>query len=330
MRSHRTKLCVLLFTALVTLFSPAVDHAQIARMDVIPFESLTLTDQDFLRGGEDGKHVTIAGELRLPRSGGGRLPAVILLHPSGGISGALADWETYLLSMGVATFVVDSFTGRGIVNTINDQSQLGRLAQIEDAYRALALLAKDPRIDSNRVMLMGFSRGGQGALYASMVRFQKMHANPALPGFAAYVAFYPDCSVRFRDDEDVAAVPIRILHGSADNYVPVAPCNAYVDRLQAKGKDARIIVYPGANHIFDGRALKNPVVLPQAQTMRNCAWEEHEAGQLVNVTTKQSFSYDDPCVERGAVIGYDQNAAEQARTVVGELVTTILKPARSP
>src|SRR5260370_16125677 len=86
------------------------------------------------------------------------------------------DWEQYFLSMAVATFVIDSFTGRGIVSTINDQSQLGRLAQTEDAYRALALLAKHPRIDASRVMLIGFSRGGQNALYASMTRFQKMHA----------------------------------------------------------------------------------------------------------------------------------------------------------
>jgi hypothetical protein len=46
----------------VTLARPA--QAQAARMEVIPFESLTLTDQEFLAGREDGKPVTIAGELR--------------------------------------------------------------------------------------------------------------------------------------------------------------------------------------------------------------------------------------------------------------------------
>ncbi|WP_367842596.1 hypothetical protein [Paraburkholderia sp. DGU8] len=88
-------------------------------MEVIPFESMTLTDEDFLAGREDGKHVTIAGELRLPHPGTDRLPAVILLHPSGGIGGQITDWEQWFLSLGVATFVVDSFTGRGIANTIN-------------------------------------------------------------------------------------------------------------------------------------------------------------------------------------------------------------------
>ena len=32
--------------------------------------------------------------------------------------------------MDLATFVIDSFTGRGIVSTVNDPSQLGRLAMI--------------------------------------------------------------------------------------------------------------------------------------------------------------------------------------------------------
>ena len=42
--------------------------------------------------------------------------------------------------MGVAAFLLDSFTGRGIVQTVTDQSQLGSLAMIVDAYRALDLL----------------------------------------------------------------------------------------------------------------------------------------------------------------------------------------------
>jgi dienelactone hydrolase len=92
------------------------------------------------------------------------LPAVILLHGSGGISGYVTDWEMDLNSMGVATFVIDCFKGRGIVNTNNDQSQLGRLSMIVDAYRALDVLAKHPRIDPNRIAIMGFSRGGQAAL----------------------------------------------------------------------------------------------------------------------------------------------------------------------
>ncbi|MGF6791578.1 dienelactone hydrolase family protein [Paraburkholderia sp. 35.1] len=315
-----------LLLVLVLLCIPRVPYAQVARIEVIPFESMTLTDEQFLAGSEDGKRVTIAGELRLPRPGTDRLPAVILLHPSGGIGGQIADWEQWFLSLGVATFVVDSFTSRGIENTINDQSQLGRLAQTEDAYRALSLISKNPHVDASRVMLMGFSRGGQDTLYASMVRFQKAHADASSPGFAAYVPLYPDCSAHYLDDDNVSKAPIRIFHGSADNYDPVAPCKAYVERLKAKGADVELTEFAGVNHIFDARAFAHPTSLPKAQTVRNCAWEEHSAGHLLNVKSNLPFSYADPCVERGVTIGYDESATEQTKKAIANLVTTTLKP----
>lgn len=300
-------------------------QAQVTRMEVIPIPSVTLTDQEFLNGREDGKPVTVAGELRLPRNGNDRLPLVILLHGSGGIGSSVTDWEDYFLSLGVATFVIDSFSGRGIVNTNNDQSQLGRLVQTEDAYRAIATVSKHPRIDPNRIMLMGFSRGGQNALYASLSRFQRMHAQPGTQ-FAAFIAFYPDCTYTYLEDDDVVARPVRIFQGTADNYNPVAPCRAYVERLKAKGNDVQLTEYAGASHVFDGRALKQPQQLPQAQTTRNCRTVEVENGLLVNAVTRQPFSYSDSCVERGTTIAYDENAATRAKDAVGEIVKTVLKP----
>ncbi|MEM5402088.1 dienelactone hydrolase family protein [Paraburkholderia unamae] len=294
-------------------------------MEVIPIPSVTLTDQEFLSGREDGKPVTVAGELRLPRNGTDRLPLVILLHASGGIGSSITDWEEYFLSLGVATFVIDSFSGRGIVNTINDQSQLGRLAQTEDAYRAIATLSKHPRIDPSRIMLMGFSRGGQNALYASLSRFQRMHAQPGTQ-FAAFIAFYPDCTSTYLEDEDVVGKPVRIFQGTADNYNPVAPCRAYVERLKTKLHDVQLTEYAGASHFFDARALRQPQQLAQAQTTRNCRTVEVENGLLVDAKTKQPFSYGDSCIERGTTIGYDENAATSAKEAVGGIVKAVLKP----
>lgn len=300
-------------------------RAQVTRMEVIPIPSVTLTDQEFLNGREDGKPITVAGELRLPRNGTDRLPLVILLHASGGIGSSIADWEDYFLSLGVATFVIDSFSGRGIANTINDQSQLGRLAQTEDAYRAIAILSKHPRIDANRIILMGFSRGGQNALYASLNRFQRMHAR-ADTQFAAYIAFYPDCTSTYLEDEDIVGKPVRIFQGTEDNYNPVAPCRAYVERLKTKAHDLQLIEYTGASHFFDARALKQAQQLSQAQTTRNCQIVEVENGLLVDAQTKQPFSYNDSCVERGTTIAYDENAATKAKEAVGEIIKAVLKP----
>ena len=63
---------------------------------------------------------------------------------------------------------------------------------------------------------MGFSRGGQAALYASLDRFNKLW-NKSGVQFAGYIPFYPDCSTTYATDTEVAARPIRIFHGTPDD-----------------------------------------------------------------------------------------------------------------
>jgi dienelactone hydrolase len=304
---------------------PAAGLAQVARMEIHAFPSTTLTDQEFLDGRKEGTPVIVAGELRLPRPGNDRMPVVVLLHASGGIGGNVIDWEQYLNELGVATFVIDSFTARGIVSTVNDQSQLGRLAMTIDAYRALEMLAKHPRIDPSRIALMGFSRGAHPALYASMKRFQRMHG-PAGQEFAAYIVFYSDCGTSYHDDEEVTDKPIRLFHGSADDYNPVAPCRAYVERLKPKGKDVRLTEYAGAGHVFDGQAFRKPLKLEKGQTTRQCERAEAQDGVIINTKTRQPFTYADPCVEYGPTVVFDEKAYAESRKAVGELVLALLGP----
>jgi dienelactone hydrolase len=186
--------------------------------------------------------------------------------------------------------------GRGLTNVGNDQAQLGRLVQVFDSYRALELLAKHPRIDAGRIAAMGFSRGGQGVLYAMMKRFQKMHSVGG-PAFVASIPFYPECDTTFIDDENVTDAPIHIFHGIADDYVSLPRCRSYVERLRRAGKNVELTEYEGAQHVFDGVQFKAPLKLPDAQTTRNCRLEEIADGIVVNSQTKRRFTYSDPCVE---------------------------------
>jgi poly(3-hydroxybutyrate) depolymerase len=81
-------------TALAALLAPA--NAQVARLEVYPVPTVTLKDSDFLAGRKDGVPVTIAGELRIPNANTDKLPAVVLLHGSGGIGGAgsmIDEWS---------------------------------------------------------------------------------------------------------------------------------------------------------------------------------------------------------------------------------------------
>ena len=307
--------------------APALGLAQIVRVEVHPVQSVTMSDQDFLNGRKDAKPVTLAGQLKIPRAGSERLPAVVLLHGSGGVGGNVVDWENDFNQMGIATFVLDAFTGRGITSTSANQASLGRLAMTYDAYRALEVLEKHPRIDSRRVALIGFSRGGQAALYAASKRFQRMHGPASGLDFAAYVPFYASCGTQFVDDENMSPKPIRMFHGAADNYVPVAPCREYVKRLKAKGADVALTEYPGAHHAFDSRLLKTPVVAEKSQSTRSCQLAERQNGVIVNVKTGQAFTYADPCVELGPTVAYDEKGHAAAQKAVKEFfAATLLAP----
>jgi predicted esterase len=94
---------------------------------------------------------------------------------------------------------------------------------------------------------MGFSRGGQAALYASLKCFHRMWNRSGIE-FAAYIPFYPDCATTFVSDTDVADRPIRIFGGTPDDYNPIALCKAYVGRLKAAGRDVEVTEYPNAPH----------------------------------------------------------------------------------
>ncbi|MGO9831598.1 MAG: dienelactone hydrolase family protein [Myxococcaceae bacterium] len=294
-------------------------------MEVIPFPTTTLTDQQFLTGQREGKPTTIAGELRIPQPGTDRLPAVVLIHGSGGIGGNVDEWARFINGMGVATFVIDSFTGRGLVSTISDQSRLGRLVGVVDVYRALELLAKHPRIDPGRIAVMGFSRGGQAALYASVKRFQRMHAAPNV-AYALYVPFYPDCMTTYIDDADVSDKPIRIFHGSADDYDPVAPCRSYVDRLRKAGKDVVLTEYAETHHAFDVSWLKPPVKISDGQTTRHCQLREGAGGVIINSQTGQRFTYADACVELGPTVAYNPQAVAEAQKAVRGILAALAAP----
>jgi dienelactone hydrolase len=134
------------------------------RTELRAVETLTLTDQRFLTGDKNGKPVTIAAQLRFPQGASGRLPVVMLQHGSGGLNAGHELWSKHFNEMGVASVLVDSFSGRGLTRVSTNQALLGRFNMILDAYRVLDVIANDARIDPTRIAIMGFSRGGQSVL----------------------------------------------------------------------------------------------------------------------------------------------------------------------
>jgi dienelactone hydrolase len=292
-----------------------------SRVEMYAIPSLTLSDQQFLSGDAGaGKPVTVAGEFRIAQ-GSGRLPVVVMMHGSSGVSPANEAWVHQFNAMGISTFVIDGFSGRGLTTVSTNQALLGRLNFILDIYRSLDILAKHSRVDPDRIVLMGFSRGGQAALYASLDRFNKLWNKSGIQ-FAGYIPFYPDCSTTYLTDTEVADRPIRIFHGAPDDYNPVASCKAYVARLKEAKRDVALTEYPDSQHGFDAGLLgiDNVTVSDNAQTVRHCHIRESEGGVLMDADTNLPFTYKDACIELNPHVGGNPRTAEQARQAVRDFL----------
>jgi dienelactone hydrolase len=178
--------------------------------------------------------------------GRGRHPAVVLLHGCGGrdrANGTLqprhAEWAELLLARGYAVLLPESFASRGQGSQcgVRDRAILPRRERRADAIGARAFLAARPEIDPARIALLGWSHGGSTTLWTADV-----------PGFAAFVAFYPGCTALGREPRWAPTAPLLLLIGQADDWTPPHPCRAL-----AAGAGPRLayVEYPGAFHGFD-------------------------------------------------------------------------------
>ncbi len=327
-RAGLAKIVLAGLAALGALAAGVAAHAQGSswpgRIEILPVRSQTLPLDAFLRGDKAGPDVLLGGELRLPSGSSGRVPAVILIHGSGGIGAGPDMWAHVLNEAGIAAFILDSFSGRGIVSTVEDQDQLNSLSMTLDAYRALDALAAHPRIRADRIAVWGFSKGAVPAVYSAVERFRASFGSQR---FAAHVGFYTPCNVSYDKDEAMDGAPVRLYHGSSDDYVNPAACRALVSRLKPAGVDIALTEYADSQHGFDSPASPPLLAVPKAQSTRNCRLKEGPDGTLVDAETGRPYALKTAsCVAVGAHVGHNAQATEAVRAdVMAFLTATLLK-----
>jgi dienelactone hydrolase len=175
----------------------------------------------------------IQGYLTRPR-GEGPFPAVVLLHSCLGLPADRQAIADLLAGWGYVALFVDDFATRGLKETCAVDFSEG----MADAFGALAYLARLRYVDATRIAAVGYSQGGDTALQLAAIG----------AGFKAAAAFYPPCE---NQADAKLRLPTLILIGREDDVTPAADC----ERLARRQPEVKLVVYPGAYHLFDDPAF---------------------------------------------------------------------------
>jgi dienelactone hydrolase len=288
------------------------------RTGKIQFESSTPSDEFSVINGRYGPPAIVEGILSLPRRAKPPYFVAVIAHGSGGVRpDREPEWAQELNKAGMAAFIVDSYGPRKITGTKTGDINVSTMANVADAYAALRLLSTHPLLDAGKVAVIGFSRGGQVALWTAFDPLRKAFMGDSMLAFSAHVLVYPACNFQ-RMTTHISKAPMLHLHGEADDLTPLAACREYIDRLRASGANIRTITYPGAYHNFD---FAGPArYAPSVRSGAGCHGEVNlDDKKYLLLPSKQPFAsrkefidYERSCTTRGATIGGNPKARARA------------------
>ncbi len=198
------------------------------------------------------KEARLLAKVHMPE---GRVAAdaVVIVNSSAGaadtVMGALASGAT---RVGIAAVLLDTYTPRGIADTITNQGHLTYFEQFADIFAVLEAMRADPRFQGRKIALAGHSRGAILAYMAAFTEFQTYYEEPA-PLFDAYVGLSTDCLPTFQIPKLNA--PLYLVSGQKDDWTPPGPCRRQIERLQKAQQPASMDIIAGANHSFSSNGV---------------------------------------------------------------------------
>jgi dienelactone hydrolase len=204
----------------------------------------------------------VAGTLRIP-PGSARVPAVVILHASGGVDGRETPYTDALAAAGIASLIVDMWTARGV--DVRGRGTGARpansYATMPDAYGALRFLAAHPRIDSDRIGVLGLSWGANMATRMAREPVQQAYLGGGT-GFRSFAALYAVCPSWIEGGSGVGTLdtgwplgPFLMLQAGQDDYNGArgaGDCEAMLARVPQPARSrVTFHVYPDALHGWD-------------------------------------------------------------------------------
>ena len=248
----------------------------VSSQEVISFNSASpFGFKDIITNYENLQNQEVQATLRLPKEDG-PFPLVI------GVAGSL-DWGSHHLEYlemfresGIATLELQSFSSRGVRSTVGSQVEVTTATMVLDAYRALDKISLNPKIDKNRIAIMGWSLGGGVALFSGWIPLiQKINSQNT---FAAHLSIYPPCIAQPQNPIFTKS-PMHILIGELDSWVPASACKELSDYAKLAGSEIGITVYPESHHSFD---RESPVTIKEnAYKTVDCRFKIRDDGAVL-------------------------------------------------
>jgi dienelactone hydrolase len=245
-----------------------------AGMTAVTFQSSTYSDMRQLLAREaTAGAVTVKACLGFPEQVTDRYPAVIVVHALSGYRDANEGYAAAeLRKAGFATLTYDSFAARGTTGAALQGSPGYLTLGVADAYAALRLLSGEPRIDADRIAIIGFSYGGEMA-HLTALETLRSALNPGPGRFAAHVAFYPGWDFgAIAEPSAYTGSPVLVLLGGKDDNLPVTKVESYLAYARAAGAPAPIetVIYPGAYHAWTVPGLGTARFYPDFVSTKKC------------------------------------------------------------
>ena len=315
-------LCVLM-TAIALGTAAAHGQAPPAGTTAITFQSSTFSDfRQLLAREAAAGTVTVRAKLNFPEQVRDRYPAVIVVHALGGYRDANEGYvAAELRKSGFATLTYDSFAARGTTGAVMSATPGYLPSGTADAYAALRWLSSEPRIDADRIAILGFSFGAE---VAHVTAFESLRSalNPGQEKFAAHVAFYP--ALNFGAVADRGAYtgsPVLLLLGGKDDNLPAEKVEGYQTYLRAAEIPVPIetVTYPGAYHAWTFPDQPSARFYPDLVSAKKCPLILVGADRVMLLIDGQAKPFDPDffgaCMKKalGYSMGFD--AAVRAQSI---------------
>lgn len=214
-----------------------------------------------------GRTWQLAGERRIALAPSSTpMPAVVIVHGSGGVDSRGGALAAALNDAGFATLEVDLWAARGVSSPADRPRAVTET--LPDAFAALEFLSRDPAIDPRRIGITGFSWGGVVSMLSATRANRDAYAT-GLQAFAAHAPWYPVCwvynTVPGYEFGDLTGSPVLIQAGSADTYDAPDSCTRLHAGLSPETRSlVSVSVYPGSTHAWNRQEADTTIVDPYA------------------------------------------------------------------